>query len=197
MSADAQRGALRKRVLSAGKWTVAGFAASQAIRFGSNLLFTRLLVPEMFGIMAIAMMLVAGIGMFSDVGLKQNVVQSKSGDDARFLNTAWVTQIVRGLVICLVGLVASVCVMLANHAGAFPGGSVYTEPALPHVIAALSVSNSSKRSCSARQRRPPVSDSPDSASHRVPPSMPLRGLAGCHTSSGSNCHSRRTSTSPC
>src|SRR5262245_29431293 len=38
------------RVLSAGIWSLAGLGLGQTIRFGSNLLMTRLLVPEMFGV---------------------------------------------------------------------------------------------------------------------------------------------------
>ena len=45
---------LKQRVLSAGIWSLAGYGCNQVLRFGSNLLMTRLLVPEMFGVMAIA-----------------------------------------------------------------------------------------------------------------------------------------------
>jgi hypothetical protein len=60
---------LRQRVLKAGAWTLAGFGASQVIRFGSNLLMTRLLVPEMFGVMAVANVVMVGLSLFSDIGL--------------------------------------------------------------------------------------------------------------------------------
>src|SRR5688572_2933464 len=90
---------LRERVLRAGGWTVAGFALSQAIRFGANLVMTRLLVPEMFGVMAIATMVMYGLALFSDVGLRQSVVQSRRGREPAFLDTAWTIQIARGFVI--------------------------------------------------------------------------------------------------
>jgi len=60
---------------------------------------TRLLVPEMFGVMAIAMMVMYGLALFSDVGLRQSIVQSRRGGEAVFLNTAWALQIMRGFVI--------------------------------------------------------------------------------------------------
>lgn len=56
--------------------TGGGHAASQVIRLASNLLMTRLLYPEMFGLMAIAIVLIIGINMLSDLGLRQNIVQS-------------------------------------------------------------------------------------------------------------------------
>jgi O-antigen/teichoic acid export membrane protein len=70
---------LKNRVFIAGGWSVAGYGLSQAIRLGSNLLMTRLLVPDMFGLMAIAGTLMVGLAMFSDVGLRQSVVTSMAG----------------------------------------------------------------------------------------------------------------------
>jgi len=131
---------LKQRVLRAGGWTVAGFGLSQVIRFGSNLLMTRILVPEMFGVMAIAQMVMYGLALFSDVGLRQNIVQSKRGNDAAFLNTAWVIQIMRGVLIWCFALAVSLLVELANHFGMAPSNSVYTNPSLPYVIAIVSFS---------------------------------------------------------
>ena len=48
---------LKKRVISAGAWSLVGYALSFAIRLGSNLFMTRQLLPEMFGVMAIAGMI--------------------------------------------------------------------------------------------------------------------------------------------
>jgi O-antigen/teichoic acid export membrane protein len=119
---------------------LAGFALSYVIRLGSSLLMTRLLVPEMFGVMGIAMLVMMGLGMFSDVGLGQNIVQSKRGGDAAYLNTAWTIQIVRGLLLWLLGICASLLVLAANHLGLVPKGSVYADPYLPRVIAIVSIS---------------------------------------------------------
>ncbi len=131
---------LKQRVFKAGVWTVVGFGLSQVIRFGSNLLMTRLLVPEMFGVMAIAQMVMYGLALFSDVGLRQNIVQSKRGNEAAFLNTAWVIQILRGVLIWLFALGVSLLIFLANRIGLAPPNSVYTNPSLPYVIAIISVS---------------------------------------------------------
>lgn len=130
--------ALRARVLRAGGWTVAGFALGQAIRFGANLVMTRLLVPEMFGVMAIATMVMYGLALFSDVGLRQSVVQSRRGREAAFLNTAWTIQIARGFVIWGAALVVSLSFIAAS--GFFSPASVYADASLPYVIAILAVS---------------------------------------------------------
>jgi O-antigen/teichoic acid export membrane protein len=131
---------LRARVLRAGGWTVAGFALSQAIRFAANLVMTRLLVPEMFGVMAIATMVMYGLALFSDVGLRQSIVQSRRGGEAAFLDTAWAVQIVRGVVIWGAALGVAGGFVLLNVIGILPSGSVYADPSLPAVILVLSLS---------------------------------------------------------
>jgi O-antigen/teichoic acid export membrane protein len=133
-------GGLRARVLAAGGWTVAGFALSQAIRFGANLVMTRLLVPEMFGVMAIAMMVMYGLALFSDVGLRQSIVQSRRGGETAFLDTAWAVQIVRGVVIWGAALGVAAGFVLLNVIGILPSEGVYADPSLPAVIVVLSLS---------------------------------------------------------
>jgi len=132
------RTSLKQRVFNAGAWTLGGYALSQIIRFGSNLLMTRLLVPEMFGVIAIAVIVMVGLSMFSDVGLKQSIVQSKRGSDPHFLNTAWVTQILRSVLLWIFALGIAVMVFVAAGAGPVPTNSVYADPSLPYVIAVLS-----------------------------------------------------------
>src|SRR5262245_62115529 len=130
---------LKQRVLNAGAWTLAGYFLSQAIRLGSNLLMTRLLAPEMFGVMAMAMTVVVGFAMVFDLGLKPNVVQSKRGSDAAFLNTAWVIQICHGAVISIGALCVAAILFLVNRSGFAPQTSVYADPILPYVIAGISI----------------------------------------------------------
>ena len=67
---------LRKRVLLAGALNIGSIVASQVIRLGGNLIITRLLLPEMFGLMAIATTVSVLLLLLSDVGLRQNIIQS-------------------------------------------------------------------------------------------------------------------------
>jgi len=96
-----------------------GYGASQILRLGSNLLLTRLLAPEYFGLMALINVLMIGLNMFSDLGLGPNIVQSRRGDDPRFLNTAWTVQFLRGCAIWLCSIV-----------GAWPFAMFYDDPRL-------------------------------------------------------------------
>lgn len=131
---------LGQRVLRAGGWSIAGYGLSQVIRLCSNLIMTRLLVPEMFGVMAIATMVTVILTLLSDIGLSQHIVQSRRGDDPVFLDTAWVVQIVRGIGLWLVAILVSIALHTANLGGLLPPKSVYASPVLPLVIAVSSLS---------------------------------------------------------
>jgi O-antigen/teichoic acid export membrane protein len=129
---------LKQRVFNAGAWSLVGYVSSSAIRLGSNLFMTRQLLPEMFGVIAIAGMILTGLALFSDVGLKPSVVQNKRGDEPAFLNTAWVTQILRGVVLCGFAIGISLLIPALSRLDLVPEGSAYDNPTLPYVIAALS-----------------------------------------------------------
>ncbi len=77
--------------------TLAGQGASAVIRVGANLVITRLLVPEHFGVMALVNVFLMGLHFFSDIGVGPNIIQSPRGDEPAFLNTAWTVQVIRGL----------------------------------------------------------------------------------------------------
>ena len=115
--------ALKKLVLRGAFWTIFGYGASQIIRFASNLVLTRLLFPEFFGIMALVNIFIAGLILFSDVGIGINIVQNKQGDEPQFLNTAWTIQVVRGFGLWLF------CLALAH-----PVALLYNEPQLNWLI---------------------------------------------------------------
>src|SRR5688572_15740248 len=95
---------LRAAALGGSAWTLAGYMAMQVLRFGSNLVLTRLLFPEAFGVMTLGWVLMQGLEMFSDLGLGLSIVQHQRGDDPRFLNTAWTIQAVRGALLTLVAV---------------------------------------------------------------------------------------------
>jgi len=69
--------------------------AAQAVRFASNIVLTRLLVPEYFGIMALVNIFIQGLEMFSDLGIGLSVIQHKDGEKRDFLDSAWTLQVVR------------------------------------------------------------------------------------------------------
>lgn len=119
---------LRARAVRSSALTVGGFGASQVIRLASNLILTRLLFPEAFGTMALVMVFIQGLYMFSDVGVGPAIMQSKRGDDPRFLNTAWTIQAGRG-----VALWVAACVL------AYPLAAIYGEPQLMELLPVMAL----------------------------------------------------------
>ncbi len=85
-------------------WATSGFMLAQIIRFASNLILTRILAPELFGIMVLLTTLRVGLELFTDIGIAQNVVSSRNATDPRFYNTAWTLQVLRGVILSLVFL---------------------------------------------------------------------------------------------
>ena len=78
-----------------------GMFGNNALRLAGNLVLTRILFPEAFGIMALVQVFMTGIKMFSDIGINGSIIQNARGDDPVFLDTAWVFQIIRGVLIWL------------------------------------------------------------------------------------------------
>ena len=87
---------LKKQAIRGTIWTIAGYGMSQVLRFGSNLILTRLLMPELFGLMALVQVFITGLNLFSDIGIRPSIIRSDRGDDPVFLNTAWTIQVIRG-----------------------------------------------------------------------------------------------------
>jgi O-antigen/teichoic acid export membrane protein len=138
MHFDKQFPPLRHRIIRAGTWIMGEQFAGAALRLASNLTMTRLLVPEMFGIMAIAHVIMMGLVLFSDIGLHQSIVQSRRADEPAYLNTVWTMQVLRGLFLWLTATAIAVGLYVLGQLNWLPAGSVYADPVLPWVVAAVS-----------------------------------------------------------
>ena len=120
---------LRGASLRSSLWTISGFGGESILRLGANLILTRLLFPEVFGLMALVQVFMGGMQMFSDLGIRASIIQNKRGDDPDFLNTAWTLQIIRGL-----------CLFLGSCLLAFPAAWIYDEPMLIQLLPAVGIS---------------------------------------------------------
>lgn len=110
---------MRSRALRSSGMVVIGFGGSNVLRLVSNLILTRLLFPEVFGLMALVYVFLTGLAMFSDIGINLSVIQNKRGDSLDFLNTAWSVQICRGLLLWLCA-----CAL------GYPAALIYDQPQL-------------------------------------------------------------------
>ena len=88
-----------KRILNAGAWSLFGQAFGMILRFGSNLILTRLLYPEAFGLMAIIQATITGLSMFVDLGIPHCIIRREHEPDVKFRHAAWTFQIIQGLII--------------------------------------------------------------------------------------------------
>lgn len=122
--------ALRAKAMRGGGLTIANMFASNLLRLAGNLVLTRLLFPEAFGLMALVQTFIAGMKMLSDTGVSPSIIRSERGDDPIFLNTAWTVQICRGLLLWVLA-----CIL------AWPLSAFYEEPILMWMmpVAGLSV----------------------------------------------------------
>lgn len=109
-------------------WTTAGHGLTQVIRFVSTIVLTRLLAPELFGIMVLLISLRVGIELFSDLGIGSGMIASKRTREEVFYNTAWTMQLLRGV---LLGVLVLALLPLLR--------SIYDDAGLQEVLPALSV----------------------------------------------------------
>lgn len=130
---------LAKAAVTAGMWTLAGHGASQVLRLAGNLLLTRLLAPESFGLMAVATVIAVAVVMFSDLGLRQVIVRSRQAAEPTFVNTVWTLQILQGLLVAAVLLLAAAGLAYARHRNYIPAGSTYAGEELPLLVAGLAL----------------------------------------------------------
>lgn len=114
---------LKARAGKGAIWTIGGLITGQALRLASNLILTRLLFPEAFGMMALVQVFITGLAMFSDLGIRASIIQNDRSHDHAFLNTAWSLQIMRGLVL-----------WLFSCAIALPVAAFYSEPMLAALL---------------------------------------------------------------
>jgi len=93
--------------VSAGAWILVGLGTMQVLRVASNIVLTRLLFAEAFGLMQLVTAVMVGLHLFTDVGIGPSVMQSPHGDDPEFLDTAFTVQVIRGTLLCLAGLLVA------------------------------------------------------------------------------------------
>ncbi|MGF1464851.1 MAG: oligosaccharide flippase family protein [Sandaracinaceae bacterium] len=129
MAADGRESlaGLGHRAARGALWVTLGVGGAYVLRFGASLIFTRLIYPEAFGLMALVGTILGGIELFSDLGIGPAIIQNEREDD-RFVNTAWTLQILRGVGLMLLSLVLGPVM-----------GWAYDEPQLVYLIPLVGV----------------------------------------------------------
>lgn len=106
---------LKSRIISSLSWNTLSFGSSQALRFLSNIVLTKILYPEAFGLMTLTQSIIIGVTMLTDLGVKTVIIQDPIGDDQEFLNTAWIMHVLQGLVVFILTIPLSFWAAIHYH----------------------------------------------------------------------------------
>ena len=104
--ADRRRGSLTERVLWGGFWIFSLRILNNVLAFVRKIILARLLTPDDFGLMGIAVLAMATLETFSETGIHAALIRKKENvaDD---LDTAWSIAALRGALIFLILVVAA------------------------------------------------------------------------------------------
>jgi O-antigen/teichoic acid export membrane protein len=109
-----------QRAVHGSSWTIVGYGFTQLARLTTTVLLAHLLLgPKAFGLVALVNVFLSGLEMLSDLGVGLDVVQHKRGDDLNFINTAFLIQAGRGLILWTIAM-----------ALAYPFALFYKQPAV-------------------------------------------------------------------
>ena len=124
----------KKKIFVASFWVILAIGLSQIIRLGSNLILTRLLEPEVFGVMAIVTVVTIGLAMFTDIGLWPFVVRHKDYENPHLLNVIWTLQVVRGWMMFLMVIIVTIILIIGNKYMPSYFHGIYADSRLPMLI---------------------------------------------------------------
>jgi O-antigen/teichoic acid export membrane protein len=108
--------------------TILQVVGSNGLRLISNLILTRLLFPEAFGLMSLMQIFLYGLQTFSDIGINTMLIQHKQGGERRYLDTLWTLQILRGGVLWLLA-----CAIAA------PVAHIYDQPEILAILPVMAL----------------------------------------------------------
>lgn len=77
-------------------WVFALRFTNRGLGFIRTIILARLLAPEDFGLLGIAMLAIATLETFSQTGFQAALIQKKENVDS-YLDTAWTVSVVRGV----------------------------------------------------------------------------------------------------
>lgn len=117
------KSSLKALVIRGSVWTLAGHGGVLMIRMGRSLIMTRLLFPEVYGLMTLVWVVLTGLQMFADTGITATIIRDRRGDEPDFLNTAFTSNVFRGLLLWVVS-----CLI------AYPVAVIYHQPELARLL---------------------------------------------------------------
>lgn len=120
---------LAQRAVTSGVWVALTNVLDRVLQLGMVLLVARLIGPGSYGVMALALVVMSALTQLSRLGIDAALIQREEADVDAYLDTAWVMQNVRGLLVAAVLLVSA------------PGAAtLFDEPQLTPVLRVLALS---------------------------------------------------------
>lgn len=108
-------GDLTERAVKSGLWASAITAGNRGLQIVTLVVVAGLLGPTALGLLGIALLTLAVLEVFSNLGMDAALIQRREENVDAYLDTAWVMQIVRGVVLAVVAWT------IAPHAAVFFG----------------------------------------------------------------------------
>lgn len=102
----------RKVIIQGSIISLIGFGLAQILRFGSNLVLSRLLFPEAFALSGLVATVLVGFQMLSDLGLGTAVVTHREAVTKRYLDNVWTLQVIRAAGLTLLACLLAPAVAL-------------------------------------------------------------------------------------
>ena len=98
---------LKARCARSGVVLGVGVIAAKGLAFSSKVILARILVPQELGLIVIVLSIISLFQVLTEVGIKQSVIQNKSGALPEYLNMAWWFQGLRGAGLYVIAFLAT------------------------------------------------------------------------------------------
>ncbi len=105
-------GSLKSKVIRSGFWVGLSTSLLSFLSIGRNIILARLLAPEIFGLMAICLIVIRGVELFTETGFGAALIHRQDQfDEAK--ETAFTLMVIRGFVLALI--VFSISTFVATY----------------------------------------------------------------------------------
>jgi O-antigen/teichoic acid export membrane protein len=98
-------GSLLRKGISGVGWSTLGQIVEMAVRIVQTIIMSRLLRPDDYAVLLLAMVILTTLEWFSDLGVLQALMRHPEGMTERYLMTGWTINVVRGAILSAIVLV--------------------------------------------------------------------------------------------
>jgi O-antigen/teichoic acid export membrane protein len=100
-------GSTAEQAVQSGFWVTGINVADRTLQLLKVVILARILSPEAFGLLGIALLTIAALNQFSKLGFDEALIQNTDENVDDYLNTAWLMKAIRGLTIALISILSA------------------------------------------------------------------------------------------